>query len=339
MVVWLLALSSAYLLEIQSMESARSILSSEEAVFILFTKNNCGECDRTFASFDRAASFFEKPHFLVANCHVVSPLCDENGITAQPFVGLLRPRTGNRTQFMGDRSPDGFADFVERETGERAKRPPRILAELTPESYPKFREDHNCTFVFYYSGICSHCRKILPEVHKAAPAFQFDGHTKMAIFNCGLYEDFCEENNAANFPIGWLYRSGEKVLFEGEKTVDRFVEFINDKCGAQRGMDGNLNDEAGRIVTDEMKRLVREFKAGGDRAKILEQVKGIEGAETYVWAMERIVANGDATVSVDCGKMSEVIQKRKGSAVSIDGVKRRLNVLREFLPEEKPPEL
>jgi protein disulfide-isomerase A6 len=238
---------------------------------------------------------------------------------------------------MGDRSPDGFADFIEKETGLKAKRPPRILADLTPQSFTKFQQDYNCSFIFYYSGLCSHCRKILPEIHAASPAFQFDNNSKMAILNCGLYDEFCINQDAGQYPIALLYRGGETLKYEGENKADSIVAFINDKCGAQRAMDGNLNDEAGRILSDTVRRIVAEFKKGGDRQKLIEEMKGVNGAEAYVKTMERIIANGDATVESDIAKMTEVIKQRKGSAVSIDGVKRRLNVFREFLTDQ--PEL
>jgi N-methylhydantoinase B/oxoprolinase/acetone carboxylase alpha subunit len=98
-------------------------------------------------------------------------------------------------------------------------------------------------------------------------------------------------------------------------------------------MDGNLNDEVGRILTPEVKKLVAAFKAGGDRQKLVNEMKAIDGADLYVRVMERIIANGYTTIESDVKKMSDVVKQRKGSNVSIDGVKRRLNVFREFLPE------
>jgi hypothetical protein len=155
----------------------------------------------------------------------------------------------------------------------------------------------------------------------------------MAIFNCGLYEDFCDSIGPIVYPEGRLYKGDDVIVYEGEKKTGGFVDFINEKCGAQRGMDGNLNDDAGRILSDDVRRIVSEFKGGGDRAKLVAEMKAIPGADVYVKAMERIIANGDATIAADVAKMEDVIRQRKGAVASIDGVKKRLNVFREFLPE------
>jgi hypothetical protein len=51
-----------------------------------------------------------------------------------------------------------------------------------------------------------------------------------------------------------------------------------------------------RILSDIVRRIDLEFEKGGDRQKMIEEIKAVTGAEAYVNTMERIIANGDATV-------------------------------------------
>jgi hypothetical protein len=61
-------------------------------------------------------------------------------------------------------------------------------------------------------------------------------------------------------------------------------------------------------------------------------MKAIEGGEFYVRVMERYLPTGLDKLRKDVAGMAAILQERTGSIASLDGLKRRYNVFRQFLP-------
>jgi protein disulfide-isomerase A6 len=312
------------------MEQARSVMSANPVVFIKFTKTGSPTCERLKPDFERAATFFGDFPFLGANCFDVNLLCQDYDVTRYPTIGLINQTAVSRRLFEGDRSADGFADFVESETGLKAKRPPRKLFDLTPISFPKFQTDYNCTFVVFYTPTCSHCLRLLPEVHLASNAFEYERNAKLGIVNCQLFSELCENNSATAYPVAKLFKNGVSTLaYTGEKSQKGIVGFVNEQCQTRRGIDGFLNDDVGTIEGTE--EVVTEFLNDVTKVETIEKMKAIAGAEFYVKIMERIAGKGIDTVRKDAEVIEGMLAQRKGSAAALDGMKTRLNVMRRFV--------
>jgi hypothetical protein len=79
---------------------------------------------------------------------------------------------------------------------------------------------------------------------------------------------------------------------------------------------------------------VTEFLAAEVKDEIIEKMKKVAGAEFYVKAMERYVAQGNHQIQKDVQVMREMLDMRHGSMKALDGMKRRYNIFIKFLPAE-----
>jgi thiol-disulfide isomerase/thioredoxin len=330
----LLASALGKYLELETMEQARSVMAANPVVFIKFHKTGCATCERIAPEFARAASFFDDFPFLGANCFDVNQLCQDYDIIMYPTIGLINQTSTTRRLFEGDRSADGFADFIEAETGLRGKRPPRKLAELTPITYSNFQSEFNCTFIVFYTPGCSHCLRVLPEVHLASNAFEYETAAKLGIVNCHAFGQLCESQDANQYPVAKLLKNGQPVAtYTGEKTHTAIVGFVNEQCRTKRRLDGFLADDVG--VIEAANPIVKEFLRDIKNKETIEKMKQVEGSDFYVKLMERIESKGIEAAKKDVEVIEGMLKQRKGSGASLDGMKKRLNVLNRFVDGAK----
>lgn len=94
------------------------------------------------------------------------------------------------------------------------------------------------------------------------------------------------------FPKG---AKGEPLDYDGARTEDAFVAYLNEKCGTHRAAGGLLNEKAGRLA--ELDALAVKFveeSAVGARQSLLKEAGDLAatlgaGAKHYLRVMEKVV--------------------------------------------------
>lgn len=138
------------------------------------------------------------------------------------------------------------------------------------------------------------------------------------------------------FPKG----STEPELYQGGRTEQALVEFINKKSGTHRLPGGGLDAKAGTIdVIDGI--LVKYVTSGGigDLKKATEEVtqalKGIKDkyAEYYVKALRKI-GKEPAYAQKEGTRLAGILKKGGLAQEKIDDLTKRSNILKRFLVKE-----
>lgn len=330
---------SAYV-EITS-KNVNKIIGGDSPVFVKFYSQSCGHCRAMAEDFAEAATYFNKVIFGGICCDDERKLCEKYKIDGYPTMYLFGAKqTEKLAEFEGKRTADAFSDFVENYTHIRGKRPPNYLVDANPHNFENHTKSHKCVFNTFFAPWCGHCKKFLPQAKLAASAFQADSEIMISRMDCEKYHEFCSAQGVNGYPTIKLFKGDEVIPFEGKRSLDNVVDFINAHCGTQRGTDGLLNDAAGLV--DGAAAIVSEFLASEDKSDALAKMKALPGTEFYVKVMDRIAAKGIEQIGKDVQTMKAILAARKGSAASLDGMKRRLNVFNEFLPkadEKKETEL
>ncbi|OHT17640.1 Thioredoxin family protein [Tritrichomonas foetus] len=284
------------------------------------------------AEFAEAATTFTDVTFGGVDCSVNKKVCEKHKIDGYPTIYLFKEGKTEGIEFHGQRSVDGFCDFIENYTTSKAKRPPKVFIELNPLNFENHTSSRKCLFVTFFAPWCGHCKRFLPEAKIAAAAFQVEEDAAIGTVNCELYKEFCDGVGVSGYPSIKLFKDNSSIEYDGPRTADGVASFINKNCGTERAANGLLLDTAG--IVDEATPLVKEFLAG--KADALERMKAIKGAEFYVKVMERINAKGVEQVQKDMETMNKILTARKGSYKALDGMKRRYNVFNEFIPKPEP---
>lgn len=316
-------------------DNAKQLIGGPKPVFVKFYSPNCGHCRAMAEDFAEAATTFTDVIFAGVDCTANNAVCDSHKVDGYPTLKLFLPGKTDGIEFSGTRSVDSFCDFIENYTQYKAKRPPQVMHELNPLNFEKRITEEKCTFLTFYAPWCGHCKRFLPQARIAAASLVGEPNISVSKVNCDQYHELCESYGVQGFPTIKLFKgsTAEPLKFEGHRTADAVIDFINKECGTEREVGGLLNERAGLI--EAAAPVVEEFLTG-DRAAAIEKMKAIPGAEFYVKVMDRYQQKGKEQVEKDMETMMGILTAKKSSWAALDGMKKRYNVFAQFIPKPTP---
>ena len=188
----------------------------------------------------------------------------------------------------------------------------------------------HCTFVMFYNSWCTECKKFLPHMERVAKAFQNEDSVKIVANDVDLYKFYNWDYEINRFPDLRLYCKDEDdyIEYNGKKTAEDLIDFINDYCGTQRNLNGRLNSEAG--VIDEVSQIVEDFLTGGKTVNYINEMEQIEGTKYYVWVMKEIINKGDKFILEEKERLNQLLDSGNISPDKIDEFQIRVNILSVF---------
>jgi thiol-disulfide isomerase/thioredoxin len=320
-------------------ENAAQFIGGPKPILVKFYNPDCPHCRAMADAFATCAHLFTDVLFGGMDCIKNKKLCEFYNVNTYPMVHLFPAHSTEAVDYDGDKTLDSFADFVELNTGIKPGKFSQIesaLRSLSAGDFQRFLQSKSCVCVVFHRPSSESSRGRMAAVEEVGKIFQGDGNVSMGSVDCDKYGDLCAKQRIESYPTVRVAR--EESWRESESgEVDEILGFVNRECGTERGRDGLLNDEAGtNRAADE---LVKEFLLAEDKRRVIDEMKGMEGGEFYVKVMERYVANGVEKLRKDIAGMWAILDQRTGSLASLDGLKRRYNVFRRFLPGEDPAEL
>jgi len=137
-----------------------------------------------------------------------------------------------------------------------------------------------------------------PEFEKAAAAFQPTDHVIFAKLDADKYHDLGSKYDVQGFPTIKFFAAGDKtpVSYEGAREASAFVEFMNEKAGAERTVSGALKENAGRVAAmDELAAKFKDAKTPEERQAIIDQAKAkvADLDEKDTWSVARGTCAGE----------------------------------------------
>lgn len=307
-----------------------SVIGGKQPALVKFYSPNCPHCRNMAEAFADAAKAFKDVTFGGVDCTAESSICSKYRVNGYPTVYIFAPgKTETLAEYSGSRTVDDFIDFVENYTDAVGKREKKILPELDPTSFDSFVGARKCTFVTFFAPWCGHCKRFLPEAKKAAEIFNtLEENASVAIMNCDMYRSYCTRFEIKGFPTIKLFVDGKPVVYSGNRTAESVAEIINKNCGTHRQADGLVTDDYGVIPAAQ--KIAADFAAAQDKNALITNAKAVPGANFYVQAMERIASQGAEKVKADFAVMQKLLQSRAGSPKTLDELKRRINILKDF---------
>ena len=132
------------------------------------------------------------------------------------------------------------------------------------------------------------------------------------------------------FPRG----SSTPVPYEGGRSEEDLIAFMNEKAGTHRVVGGGLDAKAGTIAA--LDTIVGKITGGGDLASLSkEATKAAQGlkdkyAEYYVKVLEKLGKNQNYAEK-ELARLEGLIKKGGLAPAKLDDLTSRSNVLRSFL--------
>jgi len=281
--------------------------------------------------YDFAAQMFqgiEGIQIAALNCGKYRSLCYKLGVSMCPSVRLYT-RDAVYT-YDGGMSHESIARWATGITGVHGRELVFALREPNGRVFKEILNNTHCVFVMFHNPWCVACKKFLPHMREVAEAFKYDSRVKIVANDVDLYKFYNWDYDLSMFPDIRLYCKDENdpIKYEGRKTAEDLIDFINDYCGTQRGLNGRLNSEAG--IIDEVSQIVEDFLTKGKRPQYISDMEQVEGTKYYVWVMREVLNKGDSFIVQERNRLNGLLDSGTLSPDKLDEFQIRVNILGVF---------
>lgn len=144
-----------------------------------------------------------------------------------------------------------------------------------------------------------------------------------------------ESQDIKSYPTIKYFSKGSSVPidYNGERTEQAFIEYLNEEAGTHRAVGGGLNAKAGTIGL--LDTMVDDFVAGGNSATVFDEAskaarvaKG-KYADYYVKVFEK-VSKSQGYAAKELARLEGLIKNGGLAPEKADDLVSRSNILRKF---------
>jgi protein disulfide-isomerase A6 len=198
--------------------------------------------------------------------------------------------------------------------------------------------------VTFTANWCGHCRNLKPHYEKVATTFQPESDCVVANIVADEKEnsDIRERYGITSFPTIKFFSKDNKEPedYDGARTEEGLVAYLNKKCGTHRAVGGGVNDQAGRHV--ELDTLAQTFYTASSSARESLYSEALEivttagsAAKYYVRVMEKIINGSAGYIEKESKRLQGIISKGNLASSKLDELKIKANILRSFVAEKE----
>jgi len=254
---------------------------------------------------------------------------------------------GTAETYEGGRDLDGLASFITSKTGVKSSiKPPPPPETLILDSHTfddVVLDKSKNVLVSFTAPWCGHCKNMKPIYEEVARNFKGESDCVVANIDADAVPNkpLAEKYGVKSYPtIKFFSKDGkEPESYEGGRTEEAFVSFLNEKCGTHRAVGGGLNDQAGRL--GELDLLANKFfvASGKARDSIYKDALALASktgaaSKHYIRVMEKVANGTEDYVEKESKRLTSILNKRSLSPTKLDEIKIKANVLRAFAAEK-----
>ncbi|KAJ2787192.1 hypothetical protein GGI15_000912 [Coemansia interrupta] len=336
----------------------KDVVNGSKDVLVKFYAPWCGHCKNMAEDYEKLAEGYKHTDDVViaeVNADDHRDLGTKFGVQGFPTLKFFAKGEDIKTpvDYSSGRDLDSLTSFVTEKTGiaARIKKPVTHVVSL---DYEKFKDvaldESKFVLVKFYAPWCGHCKTLAPIYAQLSEVFQNDENVVIASYDASEDTKIKSEYPIQGFPTLMAFPAGkdaEKIEYEGGRSLEDLVAFVNSHAGTQRTTDGLLDQTAGRLeALDAIARkyiaaskaqrtkLIAKAKATADKVKDTTQVKF---AKYYVKVMEKMSSATDFA-SKEAERLAGIVKSGAVSASKLDGFTIRQNVLNVFLGKSQATE-
>merc|ERR1711885_85271 len=208
---------------------------------------------------------------------------------------------------------------------------------LTNDNFDDIALDQNKdVLVEFYAPWCGHCKALEPVYEKVGKTFANEGNCVVAKVDADSEKDLGSRFGIQGFPTIKFFsktnKDGEE--YNGGRSEQDFIDYLNDKCGTNRVSGGGVGDKAGRV--DEFDALAGTFM--GDILSREQAIMDIEksfdlgnkkSGEYYLKVMKKIMDRGDSYVETEIARLKNLLEGQM-KVDKRDQMLKRKNILNVF---------
>jgi len=268
------------------------------------------------------------------------------GVTGFPTLKWFSA-DGEAEAYEGARDLDGLAGFITAKTGVKSNiKPPPPPETLILDSHTfddVVLDKSKNVLVSFTAPWCGHCKNMKPTYEEVAQNFKGESDCVVANVDADaeLNKPIAEKYGVKSFPTIKFFSKDNKEpeSYEGGRSEEAFVSYLNEKCGTHRAVGGGLNDQAGRLA--EFDSLANKFFVASGKARdslykeaLALASKAGAASKHYVRVMEKLANGTEDYVEKESKRLGTILNKRGLSSAKLDEIKIKANVLKAFAAEK-----
>lgn len=230
---------------------------------------------------------------------------------------------------------DALASFVTGKTGIQSKivKPISYVKTLDSSNFDSVIASGDNVLVEFYAPWCGHCKNLKPIYEKVAQAFATEKSCVVAALDATEAGDIAQKYGVTGYPTLKIFTNGEVKDYDGDRTEEDFVKFLNKICGTFRLPGGGLLPEAGKI--EELDFDAKKFAMSDSKDEVLEDLKKIAGklenpsAKYYVKIAEKLLVDSEF-VNKETKRLTKILDGQNLSMEKKDQFRIRINILNSF---------
>ncbi|EFC50182.1 predicted protein [Naegleria gruberi] len=332
--------------------NAASVLDGSKGVLVEFYAPWCGHCKNLAPEMVKLgqALIKAKPTIVAVakiNCDNERDVCSKYGVQGYPTLKYFPRGSSEPIEYNSGRTVEAMVDFInQKEPSSRLRiaKEPTFVEDLSPQTFDKIVLDsEKNVLVKFYAPWCGHCKKMAPDYEKVAKAFLNEKSVVVAHVDCDKYRDLCSKYGVQGYPTLKFFpakENKEAEEYNSGREAPAFLEFLNNKAGTSRNIEGALSEKAGVLAS--MVGPVKKFLAAStveDKKKVIAEVEATvsslvgaakANADVYAKAMARIVEKGAEYVATEVARLEKILAGGSVSGDRADAMKIRMNVLKTF---------
>ncbi|KAI0765904.1 protein disulfide isomerase [Trametes elegans] len=310
----------------------------------------CGHCKNLAPTYEQLADAFAhaKDKVVVAKVDADGagkPLGQKYGVTGYPTLKWFGPEGGEPEKYEGGRDLDALANFITSKSGVKSSIKPPPPPAYTILDIHTFDEvalnPEKDVIVAFTAPWCGHCKRLKPIYEEVAKDFSSESNCVVANVDADAKNNkpLAEKYEIGSFPTIKFFAKDNKepVDYDGPRTEEAFIDFLNEKCGTHRTVGGLLDDKAGRL--EKLDELAAKFyeQSAATRQELLKEATALASdlgatAKQYLRVMEKVVNGSEEYLEKETKRLASILQKRTLSPGKLDEIKIKANILGAFRP-------
>jgi len=193
--------------------------------------------------------------------------------------------------------------------------------------------------VEFYAPWCGHCKSLEPTYNKVGKTFANEKNCVVAKVDADHEKELGTRFGISGFPTIKFFPKNNKAgeEYNGGRSEQDFIDFLNEKCGTNRVAGGGIDDQAGLVA--DFDALAAKFVTDPEsRASTQEELeKAVEGAPEedkkagayYIKVTKKITEKGDGYVATEIARLEKILSGQM-TGDKRDQMFKRKNILNVF---------
>ncbi|RDA93475.1 hypothetical protein CP533_2644 [Ophiocordyceps camponoti-saundersi (nom. inval.)] len=325
------------------------VLKSGKPTLVEFFAPWCGHCKKLAPVYEELALSFQhaknKVQIAKVDADAERSLGKRFDVQGFPTLKYFDGKSDKPEEYNQGRDLETLSSFITEKTSVKPKKKaemPSSVVFLNDETFPETIGKDKHALVAFTAPWCGHCKNLAPTWELIANAYSLDDEVVIAKVDADAADSkkVAEAQGVSSYPTIKWFAAGSKegVLYEGPRSEEGFLNYVNEKAGTHRVSGGGLGPVAGTVASLDV--LVAKLVGGDKLADVAAEVKKEaeklkEGAQYkyaqyYVRVFDKL-STSENYAAKELARLDGMLTKGGLAPTKRDEFQRKTNVLRKFV--------